>query len=88
MNILFTIRITLILTLLPGVILISQKNNKQPDFIIENINCSVDYLDGNDQTGMPVISRYKKVNVLAKIKNISLTDFFWTDLYCIYNNKV
>ena len=65
-----------------------QNNNySKCDFIIESIDCKVTYQDGHDQTGMPVRSPYKQVELLVVIKNIGMKDFSGT-LYLARTNSV
>jgi hypothetical protein len=45
------------------------------DFVIEDVSCKVTYLDGHDQTGMPVRYRYKVLRLSVKIKNVGTKDF-------------
>lgn len=46
-----------------------------PDLIIESIDISVKYEDGYDQTGMPVRSGYKVLNIAIIVKNIGKKPF-------------
>lgn len=46
-----------------------------PDLIIESISIKVNFEDGKDQTGMPVQSRYKSLDITLIIKNIGTKPF-------------
>ena len=45
------------------------------DLIIQDVEYEVKYLDGHDQTGMPVQNRFKELKLNVKIMNIGKEDF-------------
>ncbi len=48
---------------------------KGPDLIIESAIIKVSFEDGKDQTGMPVQSGYKSLEITLRIKNIGQMQF-------------
>lgn len=73
----FILYITILLCISLTDPLFSQSSGTgKSDFVIEDVSCKVTYLDGHDQTGMPVRYRYKVLRLSVKIKNVGTEDFF------------
>lgn len=57
-----------------------------PDLVIESVSIKVNLEDGKDQTGMPVRSDFKTLNITLVIKNIG-TKPFNSQLYVASTNS-